>query len=154
MKKEFFNKKNILVLIAIVLIITVMVLIIVFNPFGKKKDDNKPSSKNYDNVLKKKVNTKDDLIKALEAAASKYYEENYYLTITEPETELKLHSEFGIKLSLSALNSIQPFTESLTNSLKKYGCNLDTSKIVIYPTKPYEKTDYTTNTTLYCTEFE
>lgn len=154
MNKEFFNKKNILILVITLLIIATMILLIIFNPFGKKKNNSETNHKGYDDVLNKNVNTKEDLIKALEASAEKYYEENYYLTIADPESELEVHSEFGIKLTLNTLNSIQPFSENLSNSLKKYGCNLDTSRIIITPNKPYGKTDYTTKTSLYCNELK
>ena len=122
-----------------------MILLIAFNPFGKKKSESNKNTSTYDKVINKKIKNMDDLENILIATASKYYEENYYPSVADPEKDLEVYSEFGIKLYLNILDGIQPFNDNLNEALKKHMCNLESSRVIIIPSKPYGKTDYTTN---------
>ena len=149
MKKEMFNKKNILIIVAILVIICLTVLVIVF-PFNKKEEDTLDNTNPVaEEIEGKDVSSKDDLLDVLTNVGKNYYEREYYTLLTDKEV-LSNFTEFGLKISLAKVNLIFPFSKGLNESLDKYKCDVNASKIIIYPESPYKVKDYKIKLQLSC----
>ena len=144
MKKELFNKKNILVLIGIIVIIIAIILLIAFNPFAKKQ--NEKGNKKGNEIVE--IKSKEDLIEVINNVSNTYYQEYYYTLVTKDD--LKEHTEFGINISLNSIGLAMGLSEDLEKNLKKYECDKDATKIHFYPTSPFKETDYTIKTDIVC----
>ena len=122
------DKKNLMVLVGIVALAIVIVVSIVI--FGKISNESK------------KENEMKNLGKA-------FYEEVYYKQLVESDIEVKdflsRFKENGIKFDLKTLVGYKDDNKELFDK-----CNLDDSKVTIYPSDPYKQDSYKMELTLSC----
>lgn len=136
MKKKSFNSKNLLVIVAIVIIGIIIALIIV-NPFKNIK-----SNKGKSGIK--------DVIADVDKVGHKYYDTIYYPYVEDKEGLLSKFTDSGINISLKDIKPVIEFDESLTKGLDKYKCDMEESKIFIYPKAPFGEADYTIKVELSC----
>lgn len=149
MKKDIFNKKNILVFIAIIAIIAAIILLVVFDPFKSEKNNSKKNSNSNTNTNEiKEITNKDELNDAITVIGKEYYENEYYPLVEK--TDLEKHTEFGINIYLSSIGKIVDFSEDLEKNLKKYDCDTNKTKFQIYPKAPFGANDYTIKVDVVC----
>ena len=122
------DKKNLMVLVGIVALAIVIVVSIII--FGKISNESK------------KENEMKNLGKA-------FYEEVYYKQLVESDIEVKdflsRFKENGIKFDLKTLVGYKDDNKELFDK-----CNLDDSKVTIYPSDPYKQDSYKMELTLSC----
>src|SRR5574344_1442722 len=133
--KLFSNKRNVIILA--VLIVAIVFICVIFN-----KNSNSSS-----NVIKKQ---KEELSGYLEQMGKDFYENFYYDQIGDDSTRATFLSKFttiGIKVNLDNLSRISDdnasLAEKFVNSSTGEACDKDDTKVYIYPTEPYGKTNYT-----------
>ena len=102
---------------------------------------------------------KDELTLYLEDMGKEFYEEFYYeqlgSTLKEKEKFLSQYKDIGIKISLSTLskyrgNKFKNMIDKFINKDTKEQCNINTTKVIIYPKAPYEKDSYKMVTEIEC----
>ena len=148
MKDLLKNKKNIFVLIGIVAIIVIMILLVVFNPFESKKNNNTSNdNKETKDIV---INSTDDLKDVLDTIGGKYYEEYYYTLFENKEKDLAPFADFGINLALSSLKVAIEFDKNVEDAITKFECDVEHTKVFIYPKAPYGEKDYKVDTVLEC----
>ena len=122
------DKKNLIVIIGIVALAIVIVFSVVI--FGKISKENK------------KENEMKNLGKS-------FYEEVYYKQLVDSDIELKeflsRYKENGIKFDLKTLVNYNDENKEVFDK-----CNLDDSKVTIYPNEPYKQDSYKMELTLSC----
>lgn len=134
--KVRLNKK-IFIVLAIIIVIAVAVVIILT---GKKSNEK-------------------ELETTLSEMGKSFYENFYYEQIgSSGDEKIELLSKFttvGIKIDLENLGryndgEFSKDIEKFVNSKTKGKCNKSNTKVIIYPTSPYGKTDYKIETELDC----
>ena len=69
--------------------------------------------------------------------------------------KLKKYEELGIKVNLDNLSRYnnkenEELVKTFVNNKNNEACNLQDTKVIIYPKSPYNKTDYTIEVQLVC----
>lgn len=111
--------------------------------------------------LFQKINhsTKDELTLYLEEMGKEFYEDFYYeqlgSTLEEKANFLSQYEKIGIKISLDTLskykgNIFKDKIDKFINKDNNQKCDKGTTKVIIYPKKPYEKTSYKMVTEIEC----
>lgn len=102
---------------------------------------------------------KDELTLYLEDMGKEFYEDFYYeqlgSTLKEKENFLSMYEEIGIKISLDTLskykgNKFKDIIDKFINKETNIACDRTTTKVIIYPTSPYEKDSYKIETEIDC----
>lgn len=140
--KLFSNKRNVIILA--VLIVAIVFICVIFN-----KNSNSSS-----NVIKKQ---KEELSGYLEEMGKDFYENFYYDQVGNGTAKSEFLSRFtsiGIKVNLDNLSRISDSNQELSakfiNSNTGEECDKENTKVYIYPTEPYGKTDYKITVELNC----
>lgn len=134
MEKLLKDKK--ILIISIIVIIAILVLI--FLSFNNKKSNNSVNKGN-----------KESLDTILTNLGKNFYEEHYYNKLDD-KSKLANFQESGLNISLTSLNVIMPIPDEVNNKLKSKKCDMDKSKILIYPKDPYSVNDYNIKVELTC----
>ncbi len=100
-------------------------------------------------------NNQEELNMELEKLGKDFYENYYVESIPEADRETMLvkFENIGIKVNLENLSRYSTdinLDEIFVNAETDEKCNLEDSKVTIYPKAPYGKTDYTIENTLVC----
>lgn len=101
-------------------------------------------------------NNKNSLENKLKDLGKDFYENFYYDLVVKEHgvDQISKYSNIGIKVSLNTLGKFKKENEEkmndFVNSKTKESCNKDETKVVIYPTDPYGKTDYKLEVILDC----
>lgn len=134
MEKLLKDKK--VLIIGGVVVLVIVVLLVVFS-FGATKGT---SSKNQN---------KESLDTVLTDLGKKFYEEHYYNSLDD-KTKLANFQESGLNISLTNLDVIMPITDEVKTKLNAKKCDMDKTKVLIYPKNPYGAKDYTIKVELTC----
>lgn len=122
------NKKILILLIGIV-ILAIVIILSIFT-FSKIDKENKRE-------------------KEMKNLGKSFYEEIYYKQLVDSDIELKdflsKYKENGIKFDLKTLVNYNDENKEFFDN-----CNLEDSKITIYPEEPFEKDSYKIKLTLQC----
>ena len=132
MNKLLKDKSKLIILggIFILLVVVIIVLSIIFNNNSDKKNT-------------------ETLEESLNKIGSEFYETKYYTTFQDVK-QLANFKDTGVNISITNLNVIMPISADLKDRLNEDKCNLDNTKIVIYPKDPYGKKDYSLKVELAC----
>ena len=138
MKK--MNNKNIILVVAAIVVIGIITALIIVNPFknGIKFKSNKEN-----------MNIK-DIISEVDKLGHKYYDTIFYPYIEKPEELLSLFTDSGINITLSDVKNVVEMDEKLVKALDKHKCDLEKSKVYIYPSAPYKAENYKVEVELSC----
>lgn len=130
MKEMLKDKKKLAIIASILLVLLVIVVVLVVMP---KKDNN----------------NEETLEESLKKLGVEFYEEKYYTTF-EDVTKLANYKDTGLNISLTNLNVTLPISTEIKEKLDDEKCNLDNTKIRVYPTSPYGAKDYKIEVELAC----
>lgn len=92
----------------------------------------------------------------LKQEGKKFYEDFYYKQVGNSDTErvnkVKQYSQIGIKVDLRNLNNYKEGINEEDDTFEYMydHCDIDNTKIIIYPEFPYGKEDYRIETELNC----
>lgn len=133
--KDILKKRSLIVVFIIILVLIIAISLV----FGFT-NHNRPSNED---------NKTESLNTILTNLGKKFYEENYYSRLDNKD-KLADFQESGLNVSITNLEVILPLDEEIKRSLDDRKCNLDNTKIVIYPREPYGIKDYNIKVELVC----
>lgn len=130
-KKLLSNKKILLAVIAAVIVLVIIIVNMVMNQDSEKKTVS----------LNDKLN---DL-------GVEFYETKYHTTLDD-KAKLANFKDSGISISVTNVEVLLPLDDETAGLLKDKNCNLDETKIIIFPKAPYGVKDYSMKVELACEE--
>lgn len=137
------NKQKKLAVVLGLVLILVIVLLIVF--LGGNKN--------------KKLTQEEEMKEYLETKVKNFYENNYYDQMSQLSGDIKSFlvnfENDGIPMSVNVLLEQRALKQSevdekLVNKETKEKCNLDETKVILYPQEPFSKTSYKLETIVSC----
>lgn len=132
MKDILKDRKKLALLIGsiILLFAVIIVLVIVINNNNSKK-------------------TTETLEEGLKKIGIEFYEKKYYPTF-EDKKQLANFKDTGLSISVNNLNVTLPIHDELKGKLNKKKCDLNNTKIMIFPKESYGADDYSIKVELDC----
>ena len=134
------NSKNIIIVVAAIVVIGIVTALIIVNPFK--------------NGIKFKTNKENmsikDIVSEVDKTGHKYYDTIFYPYVENPEQLLSLFTESGINITLSDMKNVVDMDEKVVKALDKHKCDLEKSKVYIYPSAPYKAENYKIEVELSC----
>lgn len=130
------NKRNLMIIGGIAVAIIVIILLIFFVFSGNKEKEMSPET----------------LENKLEKVGTDFYEKYYYSNL-KAENKLDQLANFkdsGIKIDITNLELLITIDQAVKDQLENDKCDLDQTKIIIYPKEPYGEKDYIMELELSC----
>ena len=136
MKKFVKNNKLILVGVVILIVLIAILAIIVSNTNKEKK-----TIKKYENIVSEMT--------------SAYYKDYYSMIVDSKGVDyIKAFEDVGFEFDLDNMINLLPSLRSkakeLVNVKTGEQCNINGTKVMVYPKDPYGENDYTIKVTLDC----
>lgn len=124
------DKKTLIIGVVALLAIIALVVILLVLPKDNGKGNNNGGNNDGNG------NSSVDLEKNLTEAGKNFYETQYYVGLEDPTT-LANFKDTGLNISITNLEVILPLDEATKKELTNKECDLDETKIIIYPKDPY-----------------